>query len=215
MSKIDVSELSSEEKKKLLEQLEKDEKVTQEQRKKNIQSYNDLKHETVLKVFAKLEKISQDMTETKTNLLDEFKALLDSKNELFDVNETQLSHNWTTKEGDITIITGFNTVDRWDESVSAGVTKVQEWMDKQSGENNMILGFLRDLLKPNKEGVLNARRVLDMQNRAEEHGDQELIDAVALIRLAHRPYKTGTYIKAKYKDEDGNTHWLGLSMSTV
>jgi len=77
------------------------------------------------------------------------------------------------------------------------------------------VGMVRDLLKPNKEGVLKANRVLDLTRKADELGDPELIEAVKIIRDSHRPDRTSTYVKAMYKDEKGERQYLGLSMSSV
>jgi hypothetical protein len=216
METIDLKNLTPEQKEALRAQILAEEKANEENRKREVTTYQHLKDLTVEKVFARLQKISGDMQNAKEELLSEFHSLLGMKNELYGVKETQLSHNWSNSDASVTVITGFNTIDRWDESVSAGIERVNVWLDKQMTDGNRnLVNMVRDLLKPNKEGVLKASRVLDLQNQADKIGDPELIDAVKLIREAHRPDKTGTYIKAKYRDADGNSHWLGLSMSSV
>jgi len=213
---INVSLLTAQQKAELMKQLEEEQKAKALARKHEIEAYQQLKDTVVERVFARLANVSYELEATKTELLEEFSALLGAKNELYNTNEQQLSHTWTNNAGTITIITGYNVVDRWDETVSAGVTKVNQWLDKQVTDGNRALvSMIRDLLKPNKEGILKANRVLDLQNQADKIGDTELIEAVKMIREAHRPDKTGTYIKAKYKDAIGNNVWLGLSMSSV
>ena len=216
MEKVDLNSLTPEQKTELLQQFANEKKQKDSKRKSEQAVYQHLKDTTVRSVFERLQLVSAEMERTKAELLQEFTALLEMKNELYKVKEKQLSHSWTTADGEKTVITGFNTIDRWDETITVGIAKVNEWLEKQmSDTNSNLVGMIRELLKPNKDGVLKANRVLDLQNQADKIGDTELIEAVRLIREAHRPDKTSTYIKAKFKDEDGITRWLGLSMSSV
>lgn len=216
MENISLKNLSAEQRAELLKELEAETKLKEANFKKNKVAYVQLKDVTVKKVFERLQKISSELQDSKVDLIKEFSALLESKNELFGVNEKQLSHNWANNDASITIVTGYNTIDRWDETVSVGITKVDEWLDNKTDEKSKnFVALIRDLLKQNSEGILKANRVLDLQNQADKIGDKELIEAVKLIREAHRPDRTGTYIKAKYKDDQGISHWLGLSMSSV
>lgn len=214
---FDFNNLSPEEKAKVMEAAKAELKKEEEGRKREVLNYNQLKHETVEVVFTKLEKVSCELEKVKMELLQEFYSLLDLKNELYGIKEEQLSHNWSNADASKTIITGFNSIDQWDESVSAGIAIVNDWLDKKVKDDGsrIMAGMVRDLLKPNKDGVLKASRVLDLSNKAEELGDEELLRGVRVIREAHRPGKTTTYIKAKFKDDKGISHWLGLSMSSV
>lgn len=200
----------------LLEKLEAKKKAISARRKTEIDNYNQLKDETVEKVFARLQRLSIEMENAKQEMLKEFAALQQMKCELYDVPEKQVSHNWTTSDGLKTIITGFNCIDRWDDTAKIGIEKINMWLESQvSNENKNFVSIIRDLLKPNREGELKANRILDLQNQAEKIGDAELLNAVTIIREAHRPDRTSSYIKAKYRDGDGTTKWVGLSMSAV
>jgi len=129
--------------------------------------------------------------------------------------ERQESHTFTSSDGQLSIIIGNNTVDRWDETVDVGITRVNEWLksmakDEESGK---LVSFIHDMLKPNKDGVLKASRILDLSKKAAEFGDKKLIEAVELIREAYRPSKTSQYIKVKMKGDKGQDVYLPLSMS--
>jgi hypothetical protein len=217
MNKVDLTQLTAAQKAELFQQLEAEEKAEKERLKREKQTYEQVKDETVKAVFLTLERLSSELQRTKEKLLAEFDTILRMKEDLYGVKDGQQSHQFTTIEGDKTIITGFNTIDRWDESVSAGLELVNMWINKFAGDENTVklVGMIRELLKPNKDGVLKASRILDLQNQAEKIGDKELIEAVKVIREAHRPDRTSSYIKAQYKDENGNRKWLGLSMSQV
>jgi hypothetical protein len=75
--------------------------------------------------------------------------------------------------------------------------------------------MIRDLLRPDRNGMLKASRVVELYSRAVKINDEELIKHVQTIQEAYVPKKTTTFIKAKYKDDDGRDIWLNLSMSSA
>jgi len=117
----------------------------------------------------------------------------------------------------MSIIIGHNVIDRWDETVSAGVEFVNKWLNSlaKDDESAVLVDMIRDLMKPDKEGQLKANRVLELAKKADEIGNADLKEGVRIIRDAYRPAKTSTFLKAKYKDELGRDQWLPLSMSAV
>lgn len=218
---IDISKLSPEELKQLNEQLEADKKAKREKERLERQQYEEIKDTQVREAFEYLKGISAGLSEAKAKMFENFETVLALKKELYKIDDAdfdaQASHTFTSKDGKLSVIVGNNVIDRWDETVDVGLQKVNKWLeglarDEQSAK---LVGMVRDLMKPNKDGVLRANRILDLAKRAAEIGDAELIEAVDLIRDAYRPAKTSTFIKAKYKDEMGRDQWLPLSMSAV
>jgi hypothetical protein len=218
---LNLDKLTPEQLDELQVQIEARKKQKEELRKSEVSNYFIIRDETIKKVFEKLTRVNSDLEIIKKEVFDEFGAVLNLKKELFKTKEDQFSDTFTTNDGKITIILGQNTIDRWDETVSAGIDKINEHFKKLIEERGndkdvtFFINMVRDLLKPNKDGVLKASRVLDLEKRVEEHGDQELIDAVKIIRDSHRPDRTSTYVKAIYKDANGIKQNLGLSMSSV
>lgn len=211
---IDIKSLTPEQKAEMMRQLEAERQEAEKAKQAEKDHYNAIKTETVSEVYNSLETISNDLVMIKERMLNSFRTLVDLKADLFGVDEKQMSHSWTSADGTVTIITGFNHIDRWDETVSAGIAKVNAWIDNQTNDHNRnMIDLVRNLLKPNKDGVLKASRVLELQNSAERIGDPELLEAVKIIRASHRPDKTGSFIKCKYKDADGKWQWMPLSMS--
>lgn len=211
---IDIKSLTPEQKAEMIRQLAEDQQAEQQQKQREKDMFITVRNETVERVYGHLKTVSDNLTEVKEKMLSDFETLLEMKAELYGIGDKQQSHNWTSEDGSVTIVTGYNTIDKWDDTVGAGVARVQAWIDKQvTDQNRNIVEMVRDLLKPNKDGVLKANRVLDLQNSAERIGDKELIEAVKIIREAYRPDRSGSYIKAKVRDADGNWSWLPLSMS--
>lgn len=218
---MNIEQLTPEQKASLKAQLEAEERAEKDRKRMERNTYEDLRNAQVLSTFKQLQKISSELELAKQRVFDEFSALLKMKQELFELTEEQMlsqgSHTFTSADGEVSVVIGHNVIDRWDETVSVGVERVNEWLKGLARDENssMLVGMIRDLMKPNKEGVLKANRILDLSKKAAEIGDKDLIEAVDLIRDAYRPAKTSTYVKAKFKDDNGQTRWLPLGMSAV
>lgn len=218
---MDINKLTAEEKAELKKQLAAEEKAEKENAKKQIEDYNTLKEQQVKETFEMLRDVSGALEIAKSTIFEQFGAVLKMKQELYCLTdadmEIQQSHTFTSLDGKISIIVGSNVIDRWSDDVAIGIGKVTAWIDRLGTDekSEFMVGIIKDLLKPNKDGMLKASRVLDLSKKAAEYGDQELIEAVDFIRDQYRPAKTSTFVKAKYTDPDGNIQWLPLSMSAV
>lgn len=218
---MDTSNLTPEQKRQLMADLEAEFKAEEQRKRKEKQAYEAMRDKTVRQVFKKLEKLSETVLTAKSDAFGNFETILQLKKELYQVGDDrwqqQQSHTFTTDDGKLTIIIGHNVIDRWDETVSAGVELVNKWLTTlaKDEESAVLVDMIRDLLKPNKEGQLKVNRVLELAKKADEIGNADLKEGVRIIRDAYRPAKTSTFLKAKYKDELGRDQWLPLSMSAV
>ena len=218
---MDIKNLTPEQKKELAKQLAEEKKLQKQKQTENREALKKLQAEFVDKFFPKLVGIAKQLTLSKAEVFDNTKSILALKKEVYgltdEMMEKQQSHNISTENTDKTIIIGYNVKDGWDKDLAAaGIEKINQWLVSQMKFNNKnLVDMIRDLLKPNKDGILKASRIIDLANRANKMGDQELINAVAEVQAAYRPEKTTTYVKAKYRNEDGQDVWLNLSMSNA
>jgi hypothetical protein len=216
---MDIKALTPEQKAELKAQLEAEDKAAKAQAQQDKETYKQMQHDFVEMTFPALSSIEGLLTETKAVMFKDAENILALKKQVFGISDDawtkQQSHSISNKDFTKTITLGHNIVDGWDNDLSgAGIARVNDWLAKQaSPENEKLVSMIVDLLKPNKEGILKASRVLDLSNQANNIGDKELIDAVAMIREAYRPKKTSTYVIAKYKNADGEEIKVNLSMS--
>ncbi|HOI31199.1 MAG: DUF3164 family protein [Bacteroidales bacterium] len=221
MDKIDLKALSAAERAELMQQLAEETKLEQERLRKEREAYEAIKDEVVRKTFVMLQEASDKLLEVKEQVYQNFEQVMALKKELFNLSDEQLltqgSHTFTSSDGVMSVIIGSNIIDRWDETVSVGIELINKWLDTLARDEKsaQLVGIVRDLLKPNKDGVLKASRVLDLSKHADRIGDKELIKAVNIIRDAYRPAKTSTYVKAKCKDATDKDQYIPLSMSAV
>ena len=120
---LNIDQLTPEQLDALQVQIEARKKQQEEQRKSETKVYFHLRDETVRKVFEKLTRVNADLENIKKEIFDEFGAVLEMKNNLFDSKEEQFSHTFTTTNGDLSVILGQNTIDRWDETISVVLIK--------------------------------------------------------------------------------------------
>ena len=215
---INISELTPEQRRQLLADLEAEEQAKKDAEQKLKDDYATLKNDQVNETFARLEKLEIGIKAEKTDIYEQFQTLLDMKAEIFKLTDTdmemQQSHTFTNEAGTRSIKLGSNVIDGWTDEVGIGIDAVNKWIDAKITDPKAH-GLLKAMLKPNKDGVLQANRVLDMAKEARKIGDKELIEWVVFIQDQWRPVKTSTFVKAKWRDADGKWQWLGLSMSAV
>jgi hypothetical protein len=219
--KVDLKKLTPAQLEELRKDLLKEIEETASRKRRDRETYEQLKSEAVTGAFDVLKRVSEELSKVKEIVFKDFEDVLKLKKEVFGISDEQMtrqeSHTFTTTDGKISIILGSNTIDKWDETVDVGVNMVKEYLATlaKDPESAKLVGFITDLLKPNKDGLLKAGRVLDLAKKAAEIGDARLIEAVGLIRDAYRPQKTSTYIKVSYRDAENNETFLPLSISSI
>ncbi len=218
---MNLKNMTAEQKEKLLLQLEKEKRAEEQRIKRERDGYERTRDATTRKVFKKLKRLSEVLLAGKNEAFTAYDEVLELKKQIYGLSDerwlTQQSHTFTTTDGQISVVIGHNVIDRWDETVSAGIEKVNKFLGTLAKDDDsaVLVEMIRDLLKPNKDGQLKAARVLDLAKRADEIGNGELKEGVRIIRDAYRPARTSTFLKAKYKDELGKDVYLPLSMSAV
>jgi hypothetical protein len=219
MEAINLDQLTPQQIEDLTKKLKEKQQLEADKRRRDREAYEELKDMAIRESFQLLKNLSEMIMEVRNQVFNNFDDVLSLKQIVFSLTDEQMerqeSHTFTSSDGQLSIIIGNNTVDRWDETVDVGITRVNEWLksmakDEESGK---LVSFIHDMLKPNKDGVLKASRILDLSKKAAEFGDKKLIEAVELIREAYRPSKTSQYIKVKMKGDKGQDVYLPLSMS--
>lgn len=221
METINLGSMTQEQKQHLWNQMQAELRAAEIKKQEDKKSYEQLKDELVRDTFDRLSGVASGLSSVKCQTFDNFQILMDMKQALYEISDEQMerqgSHSFTSTDGSNTIMLGQNVVDGWDEDLAgAGVARVNDWLtSKLTNDNRVLVDMVRDLLRPSKEGTLKASRVLELSKRAQEMGDAQLTEAVAMLQEAYRPQKTSTYIKAKFRNNNGQDEWLNLSLSSA
>ncbi len=206
---MDLSKLTAEQ---LKAELKKREQETKENRK----AYKELVNESLPQIIDRIKGISEELQLAKLYLFESLKILLDYKCEVFESQDENQSHTFSDENGNV-ITYGFRVTDNWDDTVSAGISKVSKFLEtlaKDDDSAKLVHGINR-LLKKDAKGNLKANRVIELSKWAEEIGDVELIDAVSIIRDAYKPQRSVFFIDAYMTNAQGKKCSIPLNISAV
>lgn len=178
-------------------------------------AYKELVEQTVPKAIFKLCTASEIMSNAKTEAFQMFEDALQLKAEVYGIKDKQMSHTFSDSKSEITI--GFRITDGWDDTVNAGVAKVEKYISSlaKSPETAALVSIVFRLLKKDAKGNLKGSRVLELLQFAKEANDEELTDGVNIIAESYKPVKSVWFIDAALIGEDGKKTNIPLSMSSV
>lgn len=212
-----IKNLTPEEKAALKAQFAAEDKAAKDTIVKDRETYKTLVDETVRAMFTRLKEVSLLLVEEKQNVFTTFEQTLAMKASIYGVKENQQSHTFTSSDGQLSIKLGHRIIDQYDDSKSAGVAKVNKYLATLSKDENsaMLVESVMGLLKSDDKGNLRPSRVLELEKLASKTGDPEFMDGIRIIKDSHHPVRTCQFVSVEYKDENGVTHSLPMSMSSA
>ena len=213
---LNLNDLTEEQKKELLKQMKEEEREKKQKRNEELKSLNEMTNETVEEIFVVAKEVVEILTTFKKETFEKCKSLIGIKEELFNVKDNQRSHTFTTDDGK-SVTLGYRVTDAFDDTVKVGIEKVKNWVFSEvKGTNNEnIKKIISNMLKEDKKGNLNAKRVLELSQIAMDINDDELTEAVEIIEKAYKPQKSCYFIELSYKDENGKKVSMPLSVSAA
>ena len=212
-----LEKLTAEERKALLaeakEALKKEEATAKAERKQ----YKELASNEVVNHVTRLKETVEMMKATKVEIFNSLNALVQSKAEVFETQEGQKSHTFTTLDGTQRIIMGVRDISQWDGTESAGISKIQEYLkslakDSKSAE---LVAMVQGMLKPDKKGMLDPRRILELSKIAEEGGNDLFMDGINIIMQAYKVVGSKMFLEAYEKDETGGWQNINLNFAEI
>ncbi|MCT6765643.1 DUF3164 family protein [Riemerella anatipestifer] len=205
----DLSQLTAEE---LQAELDRRNQEKAEDRK----AYKEIVSQELPQIVASLRALSQTISKVKLFAFENLKTLLALKAKAYDVKDTQQSHTFSDDKGN-TITYGFRIIDGWDDTVTAGIDKVREFISSLAKDEatGKLVHAVNQLLKKDAKGNLKASRVLELTKLAEEFNDPNFTDAVNIIRQSYKPQRSAFFIDASYTDKQGKKVNIPLSISAV
>lgn len=184
-------------------------------KEKDREAYKELVEQAVPKAIFTLCAASEMISNAKTQAFQFFENILKLKADVYGIREKQQSHTFSTKGGEITI--GYRVTDGWDDSVSAGIAKVEKYISSLAKDESTsaLVEIIFNLLKKDQKGNLKSSRVLELQKLTKKIDDEDFTDGVSIISEAYKPIRSVWYIEATLIDEDGTRTPIPLSASAV
>lgn len=221
MTTIDFKALTPEQRAELLRNIPADElkaaaRENESNKNDNRKAYKDTVNETVPLIIKSLLSVSDILQNTKLEVFQGCKTLLDFKSDAYAIKQGQQSHSWSDDKGN-GVTYGFRIIDDWDDTVTAGESIVKEVLDSLINDENsaMLVKTVNKLLKKDAKGNLKASRVLELRQIAEEFKNERLIDGVDIIQKAYKPSRSSWFIEAWTTDAQGLKRSIPLSITTV
>lgn len=214
---MDLSKLTKEQKKELLETLQAEKKAERERIEQERETYRSMKDEMVLETFDELRDLSDTMIKLKEDVFSRFETIIELKDDLYKTKSDRQSDTFTTEDGAISIKLGNRVYEGWDDTAEVGIQKVKEYLKtlaKDEDSANLVDAVMR-LISKDKKGNLKASKVIELQQLAIKTKNESFIEAIQIIRDAYRPVPSCQFIEVRYKDEKGNEVSLPLSMSAI
>jgi len=127
----------------------------------------------------------------------------------------QYSHTFTNSDSSLRLTLGVNTVDGWTDMVETGIAMVRRYLESLATDDKSkaLVNTVLRLLSKDRQGNLNASKVLQLQKMAEESHDDQFVEAVKIIRESYKPTETRRYIRAQYRDESTGNAWRNIPLS--
>ena len=183
------------------------------------EQYRAMVDEEIESAIPELLAISGDIRTVKGRVLDNFRAVLDMKREMFRLakgtESDNRSHTFTNSAGDKRVTIGVYVTDGYLDTAEEGIAMIREYIGSLATDEKsraLVDMVLRLLAKDNK-GTLKASRIIQLRRIAESSGDRRFIDGVRIIEDAYSPAVSRTYIRAEYKDGNGVWRCIPLGMT--
>lgn len=197
-------------------QAEKAKQEAAEARKAARVTYQQMVDEELAAAVPELRALSEQVKTVKDATFGNFAAVLDMKAEVVGFKENgQFSHTFTNSESTMRLTLGVNTVDGWTDMAETGIAMVRRYLESLANDDKTkaLVNAVLKLLSKDRQGNLNASKVLQLQKMAEDSGDEQFIEAVKIIRESYQPTETRRYIRAQYRDETTGNAWRNIPLS--
>lgn len=195
---------------------EKAKQEAAEARKAARVTYQQMVDDELEAAVPELRALSEQIKTVKDATFGNFAAVLDMKAEVVGFKEGgQYSHTFTNTDSTLRLTLGVNTVDGWSDMAEAGIAMVRKYLESLATDEKtktLVQTVLR-LLSKDRQGNLNASKVLTLWKLAEESKDEQFMEGVKIIRESYQPTETRRYIRAQYRDTRTGNGWRNIPLS--
>lgn len=181
--------------------------------------YTEMVDKEIAELMPELVKVSGDIAAAKKKAYDNFKAIIELKEEIFRLRKNEdldvKSHTFTTTKGDMRITLGAYTIDNYLDTAEEGISIVKDYISSlaKDAESQALVDMVLKLLAKDAKGTLKASRIIQLRRLADKSGNERFIEGVKIIEEAYAPVPSKTYVKAEVKGENGEWKAIPLGMT--
>lgn len=192
-------------------------KEAEEKAKADRELYRQMVDEEIAHSIPTLLDISSKIRESKQQVMDNFKTILEMKGDLFKtrVKDDQRSHTFTNSEGTQRITLGVYVTDGYRDTVEDGIAIVKEYIESlaKDEKTKALVSMVLRLLARDAKGTLKASRIVQLRKVAMETGDERFMEGVRIIEESYQPEVSKQFIRAEVKDKNGMWKPVPLGMT--
>ena len=192
-------------------------KAAEEKAKADREMYRQMVDEEIENSIPVLLGISEEIKESKQKVLDNFKAILAMKSDLFKtmMRNDQRSHTITNSAGDKRITLGVYVTDGYRDTLEDGIAIVKEYIASLANDEKTqaLVNMVFRLLSRDAKGTLKASRIVQLRKVAEDTGDARFMEGVRIIEESYQPEVSKQFIRAEMKDRNGMWRPIPLGMT--
>lgn len=197
-------------------QQEKARKEAEQKAKEMRQTYRTMVDEEIDNAIPELLSISRDIKSVKAKVIENFKSILELKEEMFRLAKGKdmdnQSHTFTNSAGDKRITLGVYVTDGYLDTAEDGISMIREYIESLATDDKSkaLVGMVMRLLAKDQKGTLKASRIIQLRKIAQESGDARFLEGVRIIEESYSPAVSRTYVRAEYKN--GNGIWTPIPL---
>lgn len=213
---MNINTLSPEEKKALKDQLLAEEKEAKAKRENDINTLKSMIDEMVNAKVPNLVDFGKRQTEIVNATFNDFDAIIKLKTELYGIKDGQASHTFTSRDGNGSIVVGYNEIIGFDGTEGSGVAKIKQVIASLSSddENREVLAdLLNTFMKPDKKGNLNPTRVAELVSKKEKVNNPLFSEGVDIIVNAQFKTRSSMYVRGWQRITGENGKEIKLTFS--
>lgn len=183
--------------------------------KKQRDEYKNMVEDEINASIPELLQISRDIRAVKDRVFENFKTILEMKQELFRVKDGQLSHTFTNSDGTKRIRLGMYVTDGYRDTVEEGISIVKEYIASLASDEKTtaLVNMVMRLLSRDQQGTLKASRIVQLRKIAEETGDDRFMEGVQIIEESYQPEISKQYLRADQREVGGKWTPIPLGMT--
>lgn len=197
----------------------KEKQAAAEALKAQKETYSKMVDEQLEKSIEVLLDLSNMIEGAKKLVYDNFSAIIEMKRDMLHLTKKdgQYTHTFTDSSSMRRITLGNRTVDAYNDTAEDGIAIVREFLGSlgKDEESRALVDAILDLLSRGKNGQLQPSRVLQLRNLADEIGNERLREGVDIISTAYQPVVSRSFIRAEFKNGEGEWEDIPLSISAV
>ena len=196
-------------------QAEQQKKAAEAKAKQMREDYRKMVDEEIETSISELRVISNDIRSAKSAVLGNFKSIIDMKQEMFTLNGKEMpkqSHTFTNSEGNKRITLGVYVTDGYLDTADEGIAIIKEYIESlaTNDESRALVSMVMRLLSKDQKGVLKASKIIQLRKVAEDTGSERFLEGVKIIEDAYKPSVSKTFVRAEYKDDNGQ--WINIPL---